>query len=122
MERYFEKLKEVFLKNKLISKNLPHFYTGVMVWEIQADLYNSFFRFENTRIFQEFSCFSHLLWAHITRMMERYFEKMKEVFLKNKLIYKNLPHFYTGVMVWEIQADIYNSFFRNSPYVVKWDS
>jgi hypothetical protein len=50
MERYFKK-KEDFLKNDLIYKNVPHFYTGVMVWEIQADIYNSFFRFENTRIF-----------------------------------------------------------------------
>jgi hypothetical protein len=51
MERYFEKMKEVFLKTNSSKKTSLSFYTGVMVWEIQADLYNSFFRFENTRIF-----------------------------------------------------------------------
>jgi hypothetical protein len=51
MERYFEKSKEFFSIMSSYKKNLPHFYTGVMVWEIQADLYSSFFRFENTRIF-----------------------------------------------------------------------
>jgi hypothetical protein len=51
MERYFEKLKDFFSRTSSYTKTSLSFHTGVMVWEIQADIYNSFFRFENTRIF-----------------------------------------------------------------------
>jgi hypothetical protein len=40
-----------------IQKTLSMFTQVSLVWEIQADLYNSFFRFENSGI----SCFSHHL-------------------------------------------------------------
>jgi hypothetical protein len=60
-----------------------------MVWYIQADLSNSFFRFENTRIFMFLSSSLGTNYED----MERYFEKRKEVFLKKNIIYKNLPDF-----------------------------
>jgi hypothetical protein len=57
------KKKEFFSRTRSYTKYSLMVYTGITVWEIQADLYNSFFRFENSGI----SCFSHQLWAQITR-------------------------------------------------------
>jgi hypothetical protein len=55
--------------------------------------------------------------------MERYFEKWKEGFLKKNIIYKNLPQFLHRCHgVGDIQVNLYNSFFRNSPYTVNWDN
>jgi hypothetical protein len=34
MERYFEKREEDFVKNIPNNKNLSHFYTTIIVWEI----------------------------------------------------------------------------------------
>jgi hypothetical protein len=46
-----KKLKIFFSIMNSSKKTSLIIYTGVMVWEIQVELYNSFFRFENTRIF-----------------------------------------------------------------------
>jgi hypothetical protein len=88
LERNFGKLKEDFVKNNPIQKNLSHFFTGVMVWNIQMDLYNLFFRFKHLMI----SCFSHYLWVD-PETLERNFGKLKEDFFKNEPIHKNLSQF-----------------------------
>jgi hypothetical protein len=119
MERYFEKMKEVFLsikisytKSSLMCLHMCH------VLEIQADLHNSF---SDLKI-HEFCYFSHHLWEQITRIW-REIVKNERGFSQEKTRIKKPPSVcYTCVMVLEIQADLYNSFFKNSPYVVKWDN
>jgi hypothetical protein len=55
------------------------------------------------------------IWRGILKNGKRFFSRTSS--------YTNTSlRFNTSVMVWEIQEDLYNSFFRNLPYVVKWDS
>ena len=82
------------------------FFTGVMVWNIRMDLYNLFFRFKHLMN----SCFSHYIWAWISRHWKEIFENWKRFLSRTSSFTKTL-FFFTGVMVWNIRMDLYSLFF-----------
>jgi hypothetical protein len=90
MERYFENMKEVLIKNNPIYKNLPQNSQMCHSIGIYKNVFTThFFRFVNTRIFLFYSSSLGTYYEE----MERYFETMKDYFIKNNIIYKNLPQF-----------------------------
>jgi len=115
----FVKTKRGFYKSQSRMKKNLSLFTGVSFFWIYKNIFTA--HFSDLRI-QEFSYFSHHVWAPITRIWRGILKNGKRIFSRTSSYTKTSLRFYKGVMVWEIQVYLYISFCRNSPYAVKWDS
>ena len=90
----------LFLKDPSTNTYLT-FCTIIFEWELHAHLYNLFFRLCKT-LFYTYFC------RALCAQLERNLGKIKEVYLKNILIYNNLFHFlhiYYGLRNKKISLD-----------------